>query len=184
MELSAEQLATYKVDRTNWQAGPWDGEPDRLQWTHAGFACLMVRHPRMGNWCAYVGVDRAHPLYGKHPLHGDADEVFERLEPARQLNYGDFCDGVICHAPEPGLPAEVWWLGMDFAHAFDRVPGAEARERAQDSRNPTLAALSQQIEEHLRKFPLMRPRYAHQASVQKATEALAEQLRALAPGQP
>ena len=138
MEITREQLEAYKVDRTGWTAGPWDKEPDRLRWQHAGYACLMVRHPRHGYWCAYVGVDRAHPLYGKHPLHGEAPELFARVDSARDLNYGDVCDGLVCHVPARGMPDDVWWLGMDFGHAFDQAPGLEAHMRELDRLIPKL----------------------------------------------
>lgn len=174
-----EVIANYKVDRTGWKPGPWDSEPDRAQWTHAGFACLMVRHPHHGYLCSYVGVDRAHPLYGKHPLHGEADELFANLDPARDLNYGDYCDDVICHVPEPGMPDDVWWLGMDFGHAFDQAPGQEARERELEKRIPSLAEIGERLRESYRQLNCG-PRYQDMSFVKAQTEALAEQLRALA----
>lgn len=45
----------HKVDRTGWGSGPWDNEPDRLEWKDekTSMPCLMVRND-MGNWCGYV----------------------------------------------------------------------------------------------------------------------------------
>lgn len=56
---------TYR-DRAGWDAGPWDGEPDKAQWTDeaTGLPCLIVRN-RMGALCGYVGVPAAHPWHGK-----------------------------------------------------------------------------------------------------------------------
>lgn len=52
-------------DRHPWPDGPWMSEPDKVQWPDeaTGLACLAVRGP-MGSWCGYVGVGKAHPLYG------------------------------------------------------------------------------------------------------------------------
>lgn len=55
------------VDKSSWPAGPWIEEPDKKQWQDAatGLPCLIVRHPRHGNLCGYVGVPQSHPLHGK-----------------------------------------------------------------------------------------------------------------------
>ena len=39
-----------------WGQGPWDDEPDRVDFEHAGFPCLLLRNPRLGQWCGYVAV--------------------------------------------------------------------------------------------------------------------------------
>ena len=113
--LSVEELESYCVDRSGWPAGPWDTEPDREQWQHAGYACLVTRHPRWGHLCGYVGVDRAHPCYGK-----TYEEM--RVEVHGGLTYGDTCCGHICHVAEPGMPDDVFWLGFDASHAGDLSP--------------------------------------------------------------
>lgn len=115
--------ADYKVDKSTWARGPWDTEPDRVDWVHAGLACLALRHPRYGNWCGYAAVPREHPAYGKKAgdVHADAHWG---------LNYAAPCDGLICHTPQPGMPDDVWWFGFDAGHAFDLCPGFEARERS------------------------------------------------------
>jgi hypothetical protein len=160
-ELTQAELKEFKVDKTGWGEGPWQTEPDREQWTHAGYACLILRHPHGGYLCGYVGVDRAHPAYGKHPLREDVDATAHQ-----DLNYGSACEGLICHVPEPGMPDDVWWLGFDCGHAFDVAPGLEARERARGW-PPILT-------------PLM-PVYRTFPYVKRETEKLADQLRALAP---
>lgn len=110
------EVAEHKVDRTGWTPGPWDGEPDKVQWNHAGFACLAVRN-RMGAWCGYVGVPREHPAYKQ-----DYNEV--EVDVHGGLTFADKCQpkGPICHVPEPGFPEDVWWLGFDTAHHMDIVP--------------------------------------------------------------
>lgn len=63
-----EVRAYITIDRqaAGWPSGPWDGEPDKVQWKDAatGMPCLAVRNWR-GNWCGYAGVAPSHPLYGK-----------------------------------------------------------------------------------------------------------------------
>lgn len=67
-------MAKREYDRSKWGPGPWDGEPDRLDFTHKGRACLLLRGP-MGSWCGYASVEKGHPFYGRdytmciHPKH-------------------------------------------------------------------------------------------------------------------
>lgn len=107
----------HVVDRSGWPAGEWDNEPDKVQWNHAGFACLAVRN-RMGAWCGYVGVPNGHPDYEKH-----YDNVDVHVHGG--LTYSNKCqpEGPICHIPEPGFPDDVWWLGFDLLHGGDDSPG-------------------------------------------------------------
>jgi hypothetical protein len=104
------------VDRKGWGAGPWDGEPDRLQWrTEAGLVGLVVRNS-VGVLCGYVGLPPGHPQYGVTYGRIDADVH-------GGLTYSNFCSGGICHVPDPGEPERVWWVGFDTAHGGDLVPG-------------------------------------------------------------
>jgi hypothetical protein len=64
-----------KIDRKDWGIGPWNNEPDKMQWQDAatGLACLAVRND-MGVWCGYVGIPEGHPWYGKgYEDLGDVD---------------------------------------------------------------------------------------------------------------
>lgn len=51
-------------DRSNWGPGPWDREPDRFEWEHAGLPCMLIRGP-VGSWCGYAAVVPGHPMFGK-----------------------------------------------------------------------------------------------------------------------
>lgn len=116
------------IDKSEWPSGPWQSEPDKLQWADetTGLPCLIKRN-NAGALCGYVGVPENHPWYGlgysdiePYPdVHGD-------------LTYADHCqDGpeaqTICHVPEPGEPDNVWWLGFDCAHAGDVMPAYAER---------------------------------------------------------
>ena len=73
--------------RELWGEGPWQIEPDRVDFRHAGFACLLHRN-RAGNWCGYVGVPPGHPLHGV----GYSDEspaLAEALERRKKHPIGD-----------------------------------------------------------------------------------------------
>lgn len=109
----SEQIEV-KYDKTNWKRGPWDNEPDRVDFIHEGFSCFILRN-NSGNWCGYVGVPNTHRFYGKS--YDDPD-----VSVHGGLTYAAKCAGHICHIPEPGMPDDVWWLGFDTAHAGDTTP--------------------------------------------------------------
>ena len=121
-------ISYYNIDKSDWADGPWRTEPDKVQWQDpaTGLPCLITRGHH-GAHCGYVGITAEHPYYGKSPLgfdmglsvHGDA-------------NFADGCqhsphEGFgVCHIPEPGEPDNVWWIGFDCAHCYDRTPGSDA----------------------------------------------------------
>jgi hypothetical protein len=115
------------ADKASWGPGEWQEEPDKRQWNDAitGLVCLAVRHPRMGQWCGYVGVPEGHPFYGK-----SYEEVDTRLEVHGGITFAGGCqedkEHGICHIPQPGQPDTVWWFGWDAAHAGDLMPGSAA----------------------------------------------------------
>lgn len=137
-----ETIDSTPVDRTSWDAGPWDDEPDRIEWEHAGRPCLMVRHESLGHWCGYAAVDPGHPLHGKN--YDDAipwDDDAEYTGPHGGLTYASLCAHNVCHVPKPGQPDEVWWFGFDCAHSFDHSPGRTAWRRDFHARHPEYAHL-------------------------------------------
>lgn len=111
----SEEILEHKTDRTGWPKGPWDGEPDRVDFISHGLSCLLLRGP-VGSWCGYVGVPEEHPAFGKDYEHIDVNIH-------GGLTYAAECRGHICHKPEPGMPEKVWWLGFDTAHCGDLSPG-------------------------------------------------------------
>lgn len=135
---------TY-LDRTGWAPGPWDGEPDHVEWRDpaTGLPCLTHRN-RFGTWCGYVGVPPGHPWHGKDY----DDEALYDVDVHGGLTYADLCDPDappqegICHVPEPGEPEDVWWLGFDCGHFMDQAPGLEAREREMTDPMPPMLGLT------------------------------------------
>lgn len=106
------------MDRTRWGAGPWDNEPDKVQFKDADtdYDCIVRRGP-LGAWCGYVGVPGGHPYFNKG--YNDIDDV----DVHGGLTFADHCHGDeetgICHKSEN----EVWWIGFDCGHWSDLMPG-------------------------------------------------------------
>lgn len=105
--------------------GPWDYEPDKVQWVdeETDLDCLIVRN-HMGALCGYVGLPPGHALHGV--AHND--NSFDEISVHGGLTFSDACDESakdgrgVCHVPLPGRAAEVWWLGFDCGHAYDIIP--------------------------------------------------------------
>lgn len=113
------------IDKSRWGHGPWQSEPDKAQWVDeaTGLDCLIVRQPRSGHLCGYVGVGPDHPWHGKDY---SADGVDVRVHGG--LTFSEACAESddpargICHVAEPGRPEHVWWFGFDCAHGGDYSP--------------------------------------------------------------
>jgi hypothetical protein len=124
-----EQQWTF-IDRSEWPAGEWDNEPDKVQWTDeaTGLVCLLHRS-EFGHWCGYVGLPPSHPLYERS--YEDIYENVANLGVHGGVTYSEACapdhDPVtgrgVCHVPEPGEPDNLWWIGFDCGHAHDASPG-------------------------------------------------------------
>lgn len=124
------------VDKSAWSDGPWQDEPDKMQWQDetTGLPCLAVRGPG-GHWCGYVGVSEGHPWFGLgySECREGCESCWGVHSPDGQtdvhggLTFADFCaekdpEHGICHVTEPGAPERVWWFGFDCAHSGDLSP--------------------------------------------------------------
>lgn len=126
------KMYTFPERRPNLP-GPWQEEPDKAQWIDEAtdLDCLIVRN-HFGALCGYVGVLPGHPWHGLDW----SNEKLSDVTVHGGLTFTDSCqegaeDGPgICHIPEPGRPANVWWLGFDTAHAWDLAPGMLEHEGA------------------------------------------------------
>lgn len=144
-------------DKSDFPDGAWRDEPDRVEFEHQGFSCLLHRAP-LGNWCGYVALPPGHPAHGVDYESIYGIDGLDDLSVHGGLTYAKGCVAAICHVPKPGEPDDIWWLGFDCGHAGDLTPGL-LRFRA---------ALSDW--EHYRDL----------AYVKRETESLAEQLAAVA----
>ncbi len=168
---SMAHLSDFAIDKSEWPDGPWKTEPDWMQWQHAGYACLIVRHPRLGHLCGYVGVDAAHPFYGRS--YNDCD-----VEVHGGLTYAAKCQGHICHLPDSGMPDDVWWLGFYAAHLDDLSPAIVVGETGKNR------LLPQELAEKLRVIndrDLLENHYRDLAYMRAETEHLAVRLRDVDP---
>lgn len=110
------------VDKSKWQRGEWDDEPDKAHWVDpaTGLDCLIVRGPS-GALCGYVGVPEEHPSFG-----ADYDAV--DVDVHWGLTFANKCapdadeSKHICHPKEGAANEHVWWLGFDCAHSGDLCP--------------------------------------------------------------
>lgn len=116
----SQESNEYTADRSKWDSGPWNNEPDdKVVWidTATNLDCMIVRNG-MGSWCGYVGLPPQHPHHGKK-----YDAIpWECYDVHGGLTFTDSCGGHICHVPEPGRPHDIWWLGFDCNHSCDRAP--------------------------------------------------------------
>jgi hypothetical protein len=177
--MSGEKLPEEKLDRSTWAKGPWDSEPDHVEFrTKAGYHGMANRNA-MGNWCGYVAVEPGHPLHGM-----DMGEIWEaaELNVHGGVTYAEACQGEICHVPPPGEPDNVWWIGFDCGHACDVSPymqGIHDRAIAAGEFRYDIGAMADKLgltEDHP-----MREKYRDLAYVQAEIEDLAAQLKALEP---
>lgn len=140
------------VPREGWEPGPWDDEPDRVEWIDeaTGYPCLVIRHFLTGNLCGYVAVPPGHPLHGL----AYQDDAVDGLNVHNGITYSSPCQEppaaelshiiemgcppelLICHKPEPGQPDDVWWFGFHCAGWRDIQPGMDASLRRTIGRAP------------------------------------------------
>jgi len=120
------------LDKSSWGDGPWNDEPDRIEWRSGEYVCLMLRNVRHGMWCGYVAVLPGHPWHGVE--FGDID-----ADVHGGLTYSGHCmtderplRERVCHASHGD--DDLWWVGFDCHHAFDFAPAFVARERDLASR--------------------------------------------------
>lgn len=107
--------------RANLGSGPWDGEPDRVEFQHVGMPCLMLRHPDIFSWCGYVGVYMGHPLYEIDS--SSAELVNKNLIVHGGLTYSGHGKATLCSAALRESSEEpLWFFGFDCAHMGDAMP--------------------------------------------------------------
>jgi hypothetical protein len=183
------------LPKARWGRGPWQREPDMLEWRHAGFHCGALRAEVTGSWCGYVGVSGDHPVFGKGPWEcilacnrdpaprfssspfGEAmASIARRLDiPHSSCEHTvstlfDVHGGITYSGPRPFDP-DLWWLGFDCSHFGDYSPAMEAL---------TALVMPPEHTERKRRYRQagwFHERYRSLAYVRRETNRLAEQLR-------
>lgn len=106
--------------------GPWQEEPDRVDFKHNGLHCMVHRNGS-GSWCGYVAVPKSHPAFGHH-----YDDINVSVHGG--LTYSGKCGGHLCHL---GPRKALWWMGFDCSHFMDLSPVLDAFRRELPRRTPT-----------------------------------------------
>lgn len=117
--LPADARTWTTVDKTEWPAGPWHAEPDRVQWTDplSDLPCLITRHPEYGCLVGYVAVPPG------DPLHGAAAGQVPALAPG-SITFTGASIGTLNPAGIPPCDLDnPWWIGFGAFHAWDVSPG-------------------------------------------------------------
>ncbi len=167
------------------------GNADKLAWRDeaTGYECIIMRDTRDGFLRGFVGVERAHPLYG---FEHEAVPAELDIEVHGGLTYSAICERgpsprprlsrealSICHVPRRSAGHDsvvnatdhrpqhddAWWFGFDCNALYDKVPG-----RVGDP-TPFLAAETGRT-------------FRDEAYVYDQVVDLAAQLRAIADGRP
>lgn len=112
--------------RGRWGRGPWEDEPDHIEWIQDNIYCAIQRTP-MGTLCGYVGVPHGHPLYGV--THDDC-----------RMGMLDVHGGLSFSARDlPGrevpFTGHLWWFGFHCAGRSDFVPEETMRYGTQNIEN-------------------------------------------------
>lgn len=155
-EGNRDQSHRFRVPKARWGDGPWQREPDRVDFVHAGLHCVILRNLHVtGSLNGYVGVPPSHPWWGK-----EEDECLAtpRCEPssehdatwtgpfARLLagHVAWYCDhtiqsmidvhgGINWASPTIGSTKrahrDLWWFAFDTGHSGDLSPMMEATLR-------------------------------------------------------
>lgn len=92
-----------------FEIGPWVFEPDAEHWIDldTGYACAIIRHPKLGHLLGYVGLPKGHTLYDKS---------------TEQLDLFVSVHGGVSYAND-GEDNDLYWIGFDCGHAGDDQPG-------------------------------------------------------------
>jgi hypothetical protein len=179
--------------KSSWGVGPWQHEPDRVEWNdeRTGLACRIIRNMIFGNLCGYVGVPPTHPYFGWdrdddiklapgdlddatiddvgvvdaliYALEGGTEKGTIPLSMTLKAHHGITWSGELAGGGD-AQTSRLWWFGFDCGHAWDVSP---AMDRLFDR---------YKIDEH----PIIPDRkYRDIDYVRKEVTALAFQLRQL-----
>lgn len=148
------EAVDYKVDKSGWERGPWDSEPDLEHLTTAdGLSAVIVRTSWSGNFCGYVGVPTSHPWHGKEysaivkptakqasaPVDMDRVSILSLLSMAAsdtdpnteaRIDCVIRVHGGLTYAgagrEKFGEDPSLWYFGFDCAHSGDLSPAYES----------------------------------------------------------
>ena len=88
---------------------PWETEPNKKTFEHAGLPCLILRQKTLLCLWGYVGLPVGHPLHGKDAHAREAGDIDVH--------------GGLTHSWPMAEDIDRWWLGFDCGHDGDIIPG-------------------------------------------------------------
>lgn len=137
------------IDKKDWGDGPWQSEPDHLEFEYAGLPCVLMRNMVVtGSWCGYVGVPVSHRFYKRDysgrvgyrllkPYRNDRarrKRVPQNRYFMRRAVYGSGqrpeniinVHGGITYSGRRVDNKPEWYFGFDCAHYMDLSPRMRA----------------------------------------------------------
>ena len=133
---------SYLDNRRAWGSGPWEGEPDKVEWVDMAslYYCVALRNPDSGAWLGYVRVP-AH-----HALNGVEYDRLPGIEAHGGLTFsgpGSTHMDAISHSARDDNETS-WFFGFDCAHSFDCIPDKRLRWHDIDRYN-TIEQVQQEV---------------------------------------
>ena len=121
MPQKQKQGQDTSIDRTKWQPGPWDTEPD-LVWSvdaATGLSLLLYRIP-CGAWASLVGIDsqfrnialQLQASYRTRPRHLEIVTFDVKAKHADKLDLAKLYVGFMYASLDDARPAELHYLNM------------------------------------------------------------------------
>lgn len=143
------------IDKTQWNRGPWDDEPDQKNYiTASGLSASILRAEHSGSLCGYVGVPPSHPWFGKEysdAVIPSAEQLARPVDTSKISLLSLLCSagddpsdgaridciirvhGGLTYSGEGrercGEDPALWYFGFDCAHSGDLCPAMDWRSR-------------------------------------------------------
>lgn len=117
-------------DKVEEMISPWLTEPEREEFEHCGFKCLILRHEHIGHLCGYVGLPESHPWFGvgyNQCFLGCKSEdcTWEKHHPSPEKMINVHGGLTFSQMGEGKYPEGYRWFGFDCAHCYDYCPGMD-----------------------------------------------------------
>jgi hypothetical protein len=116
----------WNPPRSQWGDGPWQTEPDLVEWREDGvpYPLMMIRGMQ-GAWCGYAGLPPGHPLFGAGTRGG--------ASLTQEITWASPCGDDDGPLRPTGEPPNCWWLGFDCAHVMQYAPRIDCLIRRERS---------------------------------------------------
>lgn len=160
------------VDRSTWGMGPWDNEPDQVEWESSGLTCILRRASSLGHWCGYVSVPRSHAFFGKNEY--DLFDLGAHLSVHGGITYAEDTRPCGMTLTATKTTEALWWFGFDCAHGSDLCPGSryttEGTYRDLEFAFTGTVSLAEQIADYGKNDGKPEPKTDLQAALEKTVE--------------